>query len=689
MKKVVKKMSVLLLTLVMLLNTACYKIPQYVVEQIMSEKEASQATQEADNIIRYTPQDRPRLQDDFYAYVDYDLLMNAEISAGNSQWSVLSETDLWISVDLYRISLELNEKQGTFEKGTPEQRIADFQTTIADYKGRNKNSISAMKSYLSGIENASNTEEYIEATGELFQTYGFSSLIYFSISPDAGDSTINAAWMNQSDVVLEREIFMEEDMETYRELYRNYMKDMFILYGYDKKTAQEKMEAVYNIQYEIAKAGLSTTESGKPENYYNPMTLSELKALMPGVDVEHMLKSFGMENTDKWIVSDKGAVAKMSEYLCDENLETLKDFSTFIFMNDTSDYSTIEVRDLAVQYMMDKYGATGFPQDEDLDADVLLNTMSWDFGKIYVDNFFSEEMKQDIIDMTEEILATYEKRIDMQEWMSDATKEKAKKKLETMTLKIGYPDKWPESIEKVVILSASDGGLLLDNYMNQAKAAMEGYTDQLGKDVDKTEWEMTPQTVNAYYLPSANEIVFPAGILQEPFYSPEYSRAQNLGGIGMIIGHEITHAFDDHGSLYDENGNYNVWWTDEELEEFKRLQKEIETYYDNFEIESGYYVDGELTLSENTSDLGSLNCITQIIGDNPEQLKDMYIAFAICWAEISTKEALVNALKTDTHSPAKARVNAVLSSTDGFYQAFDIQSTDEMYVPKENRVGIW
>ena len=157
----------------------------------------------------------------------------------------------------------------------------------------------------------------------------------------------------------------------------------------------------------------------------------------------------------------------------------------------------------------------------------------------------------------------------------------------------------------------------------------------------------------------------------------------------MIIGHEITHAFDDSGSLYDENGNYNVWWTDEELEEFKRLQKEIEDYYNNFEIESGYYVNGELTLSENTSDLGSLNCITQIIGDNPEELRQMYQSFAVCWAEISTKEAMINALKTDSHSPAKARVNAVLSNTDGFYQAFDIDSSDKMYVPKENRVGIW
>ena len=685
MKKVVKKMSVLLLILVMLLNTACYKIPQYVVEQLLSD----QATQEPDNIIRYTSSDKPRLEDDFYANVNYDILMNAELSAGNSQWSVLSETDLWISVDLYRISLELNENQGTYQKGTPEQRIADFQTTIADYKGRNKNSISAMKSYLSGIEKASNVEEYIQAAGDLFQTYGFSSLIYFYIAPDAADSTKNAAWMDCSDIVLEREIFMEEDMEADRELYRNYMKDMFVLYGYDKNTAQKKMEAVYNLQYEIAKAGLSTTESGKPENYYNPMTLSELKALMPGVDVELMLRAFGMDNTDMWIVSDKGAIAKMSEYLRDENLQVLKDFSTFIYMNDTSDYSSIDIRDTAVQYMMDKYGATGFPEDEDLDADVLLNTMTWDFGKIYIDNFFSEDMKKDIIDITEEILATYEDRIDMQEWMSDATKEKAKKKLETMTLKIGYPDKWPESIDKVDIISASDGGLLLDNYMNQAKATMEGYIDCLGKEVDKTEWEMPPQTVNAYYLPSANEIVFPAGILQEPFYSPEYTRAQNLGGIGMIIGHEITHAFDDSGSLYDENGNYNVWWTDEELEEFKRLQKEIEDYYNNFEIESGYYVNGELTLSENTSDLGSLNCITQIIGDNPEELRQMYQSFAVCWAEISTKEAMINALKTDSHSPAKARVNAVLSNTDGFYQAFDIDSSDKMYVPKENRVGIW
>jgi putative endopeptidase len=272
--------------------------------------------------------------------------------------------------------------------------------------------------------------------------------------------------------------------------------------------------------------------------------------------------------------------------------------------------------------------------------------------------------------------------------MSEATKAKAKRKLETMNVKIGYPDEWPVAKDMMQVTPISEGGSLLSNLLVSMQVAIAESLDRLGRDVDKSEWDITPQTINAMYDPLNNEIIFPAAILQAPFYDSDNSYGANLGGIGFVIAHEVSHAFDSSGALYDEYGNYNVWWTDEEMEKYNELSQSIIDYYNNYEM-MGISVNGELTLMENIADLGAMTCITSILGDDAKALDEAFGQMTYNWASEDTASYMMYLLNTDTHSPNKIRVNAVLSSCDAFYKIYDIKESDKMYVAPEDRVGIW
>ena len=258
----------------------------------------------------------------------------------------------------------------------------------------------------------------------------------------------------------------------------------------------------------------------------------------------------------------------------------------------------------------------------------------------------------------------------------------------TMAVKSGYPDEWPESMEMMQVTPVSEGGSLLSNMLVNMQVTIEDSLQKLDGEVDRSLWGMTPQTINAYYDPSNNEIVFPAAILQPPFYNPEADDAVNIGAIGFVIAHEISHAFDANGSKYDEYGNYNEWWTEEETQKYNELSQSIIDYYNNYEV-MGVHVNGSLTLSENIADLGAMTCVTSIIGDNKKSLDQAFGQLAYIWASVETAGYQLYLLNNDTHSPNKLRVNAVLSSCDAFYDVYDIAETDGMYVAPQNRVGIW
>ena len=401
-----------------------------------------------------------------------------------------------------------------------------------------------------------------------------------------------------------------------------------------------------------------------------------------------MLKTLQVDGQDKYIVMDVEQAKKINSLLVEENLQALKDYSTFVMLNDTSKYANATYAKLSDDMKNALYGITESWGDEKTWKNLTQDMLPWDFGMIYVKEHFSAEDKDAVEKMIGQILKEYEAIINRQEWMSDATKKKAIRKLETMQVKIGYPDRWPAARDMMQVTPISEGGSLLSNLLVSMQVAIDDSLSKLGTKVDRSEWDVTPQTINAMYDPLNNEIIFPAAILQAPFYDSDNSDGANLGGIGFVIAHEVSHAFDSSGALYDEYGNYNVWWTDEEMAAYKKMSQSIIEYYNNYEM-MGTKVNGDLTLMENIADLGAMTCITSIIGDDARALDEAFGQMTYNWASEDTASFMMYLLNTDTHSPNKVRVNAVLSSCDAFYKIYDIKETDGMYVAPEDRVGIW
>lgn len=274
------------------------------------------------------------------------------------------------------------------------------------------------------------------------------------------------------------------------------------------------------------------------------------------------------------------------------------------------------------------------------------------------------------------------------DWMSGSTRQEARKKLANLTIKVGYPDQWPQDRYELELTPPDQGGLYIDNILSLKKAEQDFRFETRHDPVDRGEWGMTPQTVNAYYNPGNNEIVFPAAILQAPFYSANGNPVANLGGIGTVIGHEITHAFDTTGSQYDEKGNLRDWWTDEDRQHFKELGQKVIDYYSLMEV-NGIPVNGSLSATENIADLGAVSCLTEIAKKEGYDLKELYKAYASVWASKYRDEYLSYIMSNDVHAPGIIRVNGVLSATDGFYTAFDIKEGDGMYRKPEDRPKIW
>lgn len=639
-------------------------------------------TEEADtNALRY--------QDDYYAYVNQDLLDKIELKATDSHWDWFSELDAVVSAEMEEIIKELSEDGKVYEKGSSEQKIKDLYECVSDTENRNQTGLGPLKPHMDSIRNAQSIEEYVDALAMLSNEFGFSSIIGgYTIMQDKADSNRYAVYMMYADTLIGKEYVEGEETQEYMELYMDYVKNMLCEFGMEEKEAQQSADAIERLLREICASTLTTEQLYDPSKTYNVYTAQTLQQLYTNVDVDKMLKTLRIDGQDKYIVMDVEQAKKINSLLVEENLEALKDYSTFTMLNDVAKYGDESFARLSEEMQNVLYGITESWGDEKSWMVLTQELLPWDFGMIYVEEHFSQEDKEAVEEIIEQILKEYEAIILRQDWMSEATKQKAILKLETMQIKIGYPDEWPAAKDMMQVTPVAEGGSLMSNLLVSMNVSIEDSLNRLGEEVDKSVWTDTPQTINAYYDPLNNEIVFPAGILQAPFYDCNNSYGANMGGIGYVIAHEVSHAFDSSGALYDEYGNYNVWWTDEELEEYQRLSQSIIDYYSDYEM-MGIKVDGELTLGENIADLGAMTCISSILQDDEEALDEAFGQMTYNWASDDTASFMLYLLRTDTHAPNKVRVNAVLSSCEAFYEVYDIKETDGMYVAPEDRVGIW
>lgn len=678
-----KKIAAILLSVVMITQvTGCSALEPFLSsfekagEAVRGESEEEKAAE-----IRY--------QDDFYAYVNQDILDMIELGDTDAQWTWFGELMAAADEEMDAIIRELAKSDKAYEKGSSEQKIKDMYECVSNMDNRNETGLGPLQPHLDTIQNAATIEEYVDALAMLSSEFGFSSIVGgYYIDQDMADSGRNSVYLMYADTLIGKEYLENPTMQEYVDIYYDYMEDMFEEAGMEKQEAADTVSRIDVLLRDICSSTLSMEQYYDPSITYNVFMKDELQELYTNVDIGRMLKTLRIDSAETYIISDVEQARKINELLTEDNLEVLKDFSTFVMLNDVAEYSTQNYAKLAQDLDSKLHGVTGSRDEEDIWMDLTQDMLPWDFGKIYVEEHFSEDSKEDVEAMILQIKEAYKGIINRQEWMSEATKEKAIRKLDTMQIKIGYPDVWPDSMEMMQVTPVSEGGSLLSNMLVNMQVSIEDNLQDLNREVDRTTWSMTPQTVNAYYNPGNNEIVFPAAILQPPFYDAQGDEAKNLGGIGYVIAHEISHAFDANGALYDEYGNYNVWWTQEELQKYNELSQSIVSYYENYEV-AGMKVNGSLTLSENIADLGAMTCITSILGENVGDLQEAFSQLAYIWASEETVAYQMYLLSNDTHAPNKVRVNAVLSASDAFYEAYTIKETDGMYTAPENRVGIW
>lgn len=630
-----------------------------------------------------------RYQDDYYEFVNQNLLSKIELAATDAHWDWFGELNAVVSSEMEDIIDELANDGKQYEKGSSEQKIKDMYECVTNMENRSQTGLGPLKPHMDSIRNASSIEEYVDALAHLSGEFGFSSIVGgYSIMQDKADSSEYAVYMMYADTLIGKEYIEGENTQEYVDLYLDYINDMLMEFDMTASEAAASTDSIEKLLRDICASTLTTEQKYDPSITYNVYTVQDLQGLYTNVDVPKMLKTLRVDGQDKYIVMDVEQAKKINSLLVEENLQALKDYSTFVMLNDTAEYANANYAKLSDDMQNALYGITESWGDEKTWKKLTQDMLPWDFGMIYVKEHFSAKDKEAVEEMIEQILEEYEEIINRQEWMSEATRKKAIRKLETMQVKIGYPDKWPAARDMMQVTPISEGGSLLSNLLVSMQVSIEDSLNKLGTKVDRSEWDVTPQTINAMYDPLNNEIIFPAAILQAPFYDSDNTYGANLGGIGFVIAHEVSHAFDSNGALYDEYGNYNVWWTDEELTEYNKMSQSIVDYYNNYEM-MGVKVNGDLTLMENIADLGAITCITSIIGDDAKALDEAFGQMTYNWASEDTTSYMMYLLNTDTHSPNKVRVNAVLSSCDAFYKIYDIQETDGMYVAPEDRVGIW
>ncbi|WP_152392067.1 M13-type metalloendopeptidase [Paenibacillus guangzhouensis] len=626
-------------------------------------------------------------RDDYYEFINKKWLNASKIPAGEMGNGVFNELMNSNEVKVSGIINELVKQQNP--AGSKEQKIADFYKSALDTKSRNQDGIKPIAPYLTAIDKATTIKELFEANHEINKATEMGPLLSFGVMADAKNSSVNALYFMGLGTGLDKNSYVSGDEKT-KKVYINYITKLFVLSGDKEESAKAQAEAVFAFEKELAIASMDVQDKGNVNKYYNPYTKDKFIALFKTVDMAKMLKDLQLDQADKIIVMDVGLANKSAELLTEQNLNTLKSYAKSMFLMKTGGMLSADFSEASNQFSADLYGVVGEKTDEQIAVSSTKEMMSEYLGQEFAKRYFTKEAKQDVEKMVQQFIATYEKRIQALDWMSDATKAKAIKKLEKMTVKIGYPDQWSNALDKISIKTAENGGSLFSNTVAITKAYTDMMKASLGKEVDKSAWIMAVYDVNAYYNPVNNEIVFPAGILQAPFYDIHAKHETNLGAIGMVIAHEISHAFDNLGSAYDENGNAVNWWTEEDLKKFQEKCAEVIQFYDHIEVVPGSYNNGQLTVSENIADIGGMATSLQVASQLPNpDYKAYFEGYATIWRSTMTKEIAAYMTTIDTHSANKVRVNRTISNFEEFYKTYGVTAKDAQYVAPEDRVSIW
>ena len=637
---------------------------------------------------------------DFYEYATHGWQVANPLTAEYSRYGsfdVLQENNNKQLRALIDSVAALDNKRGSIE-----QKIADLYNSAMDSVNLNEHWWGAFEGFLlcDGYQNSPDiTVDWIAQVWPRMQRQGVPGLFGMYIGADEKDAKNNLVYIFQGGLTMgQKDYYLDTDPETakIRKAYQKYIADLCHHVGFGEKDAQRIADDVMRIETRLARASKSMTELRDPEANYNKISYDELKEQFPGINWDGFFQNFTDQPIKEVSVGQPLAIHEVEKVLAEETIEAQQNIYLWHAINMAADYIDDESRALSFGF----WGTTMSGKQEDRPrwkraVAAVEGGLGEALGQLYVKRFFPPEAKERMEKLVANLQTALGERIAVQEWMSDETKKVAQEKLDAFYVKVGYPNKWKDYSDLKIG----------DNYLNNILACNEWEIQQmirekLNKPVDRDEWYMTPQTVNAYYNPTTNEICFPAGILQPPFFDMQADDAFNYGAIGVVIGHEMTHGFDDQGSQYDKDGNLRQWWSDEDRQRFTERIQVMRQFHDSIEVLPGLHANGSLTLGENMADHGGLmvafqafrsatkdNPLGVIDGFTPEQR--FFLAYANVWGQNIRDEEIRKRVKSDPHELGKWRVNGQLPHIDAWYEAFGITEADPMFVPKAERVTIW
>lgn len=636
--------------------------------------------------------------DDFYHYAAGGWLKSHPLDAEHPENGAFIDLEELNQKRIQELILQYASQPQ--KQGTLGQKIGSLYNLMMDSVRLNREGWAPLKPTLARIAAIKNTREYQIVTAALDRN-GEGTMM-FGIGVDADQR--NAAWnlvnIGQGGLGLgTRDYYVSDDPDKKKvlEAYKTYLTHLFQLVGNDEAKAKSKMQKVLDIETEIAKASYDEVKLRDVDGNYHKMSYTELVDQFPGIDWGNVMLASGMPAIDSIDVAQPEPIHEVEKILADTPLEDLKTYAEAKVISGASSQLSDAFRKEAFQLSA---ALSGVRQDRPRwkrAVGLVSGTLGEAIGKLYVEKYFPESSKKKMLDLIHNLQTALAQRIDAATWMGSATKAQAKDKLQNFIIKIGYPDKWKDYSGLQVVDSLS----LYENLQHIARWATDKYiAEKVNKKVDKMEWGMTPQTINAYYNPTTNEICFPAAILQPPFFDPNADDAVNYGAIGGVIGHEMSHGFDDQGSQFDKNGNQHDWWTAQDKKNFNARTKVLADNFSHFEVLPGVKINGEQTLGENIGDNGGLNIaftalqnsmkqhpLTTIDGFTPEQR--FFLAWGRVWASNMTPEVIRYLITADVHSPNMARVNAALPQIDAWYKAFGVKKGDKLFLPKNKRAHVW
>ncbi len=631
---------------------------------------------------------------DFYTYVNGEWLNSTGIGGGANSHSGLDRMTQTVNSRISEIIFSLYRKYYSggeeFADGSSEKKIIDVYSAAANQGYRDKLGLSPIEKCLTDIDKAGNIKELVSVMAEL-EKVGFTTLLPIELDTNLYNSAEYIPAISGGYTGIDADIIKGEDADKYLGIYKDYIKELFVISGVDDKDATKLADDTVLICQSLAMSVRDIGREGELSKRIEVCDKKRINEIFTNVDMGKYLSELGFGTVSKLMIYNTEFATAVNGLIKEENISALKAYLKASVLNASAVYLTSETFAAYERFQSRMFGGASNLIPSDYAVGIVQELLGWELAGIYIDLYFPENSKQIAEDITGKIIAEYEGMINACTRMTPQTRERAIKKLKAIEINCAYPDNIEEYINSdFVVRPIADGGSLMEYKMeyNRIQSEHRASLFKGKKEAKRGGWKLYPHTTNAMYDPIANSITIPAGLLQAPFFDASAEFEENLGGIGTVIAHEISHAFDSRGAQFDENGNLLNWWTDEDYNAFKTLCENIVSQYDGIKTEAGE-VDGELTLDENLADLAGMSCILSLAGADNANFGILFENYARIWRVKTNEQYAEFLLNTDEHSPAKIRVNRVLSNFSEFTDFYDVIDGDGMFIPEEERINVW